>query len=154
MRISPSAATRGMTRQAPVVRRRDRFRAASFARWASRWYGHCRKRSGEHRTAPAAGLPPVLLEALRRTRCGCSRREKRFLNLNVRGREPLSKFSNKMSIAGISHNKMYPDIQGREYSWPKERYQGDYELYGNNSRQRADLVLHLQGAFDPSALVI
>jgi hypothetical protein len=53
------------------------------------------------------------IEALRRTRCGCSRREKRFLNLNVRGREPLSKFSNKMSNAlanrGISHNKMYPD---------------------------------------------
>ena len=64
-----------------------------------RAYGHCRKRSGEHRTAPAAGLPPVLLEALQRTRCGCSRREKRFLNLNVRGREPLSKFSNKMSNA-------------------------------------------------------
>ena len=39
------------------------------------------------------------VEALRRTRCGCSRREKRFLNLNVRGREPLSKFSNKMSNA-------------------------------------------------------
>ena len=44
-------------------------------------------------------LRPVLPETLRRTRCGCSRREKRFLNLNVRGREPLSKFSNKMSNA-------------------------------------------------------
>jgi hypothetical protein len=45
-------------------------------------------------------------------------------------------------------------IQGDRYKWPKSRYQGDYELYGNNSRQRAELVLHLQAAFDPSALVI
>jgi hypothetical protein len=45
-------------------------------------------------------------------------------------------------------------IQGDKYKWPKSRYQGDYELYGNNSRQRAELVLHLQGTFDPSALVI
>src|SRR5215469_6790067 len=75
------------------------MRISPSAAETERWYGHCRKRSGEHRTAPAAGLPPVLPEALRRTRCGCSRREKRFLNLNVRGREPLSKFSNKMSNA-------------------------------------------------------
>src|SRR5215469_2226178 len=75
------------------------MRISPSAAETERAYGHCRKRSGEHRTAPAAGLPPVLLEALRRTRCGCSRREKRFLNLNVRGREPLSKFSNKMSNA-------------------------------------------------------
>jgi hypothetical protein len=45
-------------------------------------------------------------------------------------------------------------IQAKEYDWPRQRYQGDYELYGNNSRQRAELVLHLQGAFDPSSLVI
>ncbi|MFZ5784294.1 MAG: hypothetical protein ACOY4R_29210 [Pseudomonadota bacterium] len=45
-------------------------------------------------------------------------------------------------------------IQGKEYDWPKQRYQGDYELYGNNSRQRAELVLHLQAVFDPSSLVI
>src|SRR5215469_962216 len=75
------------------------MRISPSAAETERWYGHCRKRSGEHRTAPAAGLPPVLLEARRRTRCGCSRREKRFLNLNVRGREPLPKFSNKMSNA-------------------------------------------------------
>jgi hypothetical protein len=45
-------------------------------------------------------------------------------------------------------------IQADRYKWPSRRYQGDYELYGNNSRQRAELVLHLQATFDPSALVI
>src|SRR5215831_10200602 len=105
MRISPSAATRGITRQAPVVRAGPRP-AAGKRRSAllGRSEGERLKMGDveevalerEHRTAPAAGLP-LLLEALRRTRCGCSRREKRFLNLNVRGREPLSKFSNKMS---------------------------------------------------------
>ena len=45
-------------------------------------------------------------------------------------------------------------IQGHEYKYPQQRYQGDYELYGNNSQQRAELVLYLQYHFDPSALVI
>src|SRR5215469_4177216 len=45
----------------------------------------------------SGSLPPVLLETLRRARRGCSWRERRFLKLNVRGRESLSEFSNKMS---------------------------------------------------------
>ncbi|MGB7292648.1 MAG: hypothetical protein WBD99_10790 [Thermodesulfobacteriota bacterium] len=45
-------------------------------------------------------------------------------------------------------------IQKKEYTWPDDRYEGDYELYGNNSRQRAELVLWLQHHFGPSSLVI
>lgn len=45
-------------------------------------------------------------------------------------------------------------IQKKEYNFPRQRYQGDYELYGNNPEQRAELVFWLHEKFDPSALVI
>lgn len=44
-------------------------------------------------------------------------------------------------------------IQDKEYSFPKDRYAGDFELYGNNPVQRAELVLWLQHHFGPSGLV-
>ncbi len=45
-------------------------------------------------------------------------------------------------------------IQSKEYEWPDDRYEGDFEFYGNNSQQRAELVLWLQQHFGPSSLVI
>ena len=51
------------------------------------------------RTAPAAGLPPLLLEALRQLAAACSRLERRFLNLSPGAKFPLE-FSNKVPIVG------------------------------------------------------
>jgi GH25 family lysozyme M1 (1,4-beta-N-acetylmuramidase) len=45
-------------------------------------------------------------------------------------------------------------IQKEEFKWPKDRYEGDFELYGNNPQQRAELVLWLEYNFAPSSLVI
>src|SRR5206468_6489318 len=45
-------------------------------------------------------------------------------------------------------------IQCKEYKWPGQRYEGDFELYGNNPQQRGELILWLQYNFGPSALVI
>lgn len=45
-------------------------------------------------------------------------------------------------------------IQKKEFKWPEQRYEGDYELYGNNPQQRAELIWWLQRNFGPSALVI
>lgn len=44
-------------------------------------------------------------------------------------------------------------IQRKKYSFPKERYQGDFELYGNNPQQRAELVLWLHDRLNPPAVV-
>jgi hypothetical protein len=44
--------------------------------------------------------------------------------------------------------------QQHEYDWPKNRYSGEFELYGNNPRQRAELVSFLHNLLDPPALVI
>ena len=45
-------------------------------------------------------------------------------------------------------------IQHHEFNWPDQRYEGEYELYGNNPQQRAELILRLQHDFGPSALII
>ena len=45
-------------------------------------------------------------------------------------------------------------IQNREYNINTNRYEGDFEFYGNNPQQRAELILWLQIHFSPSALVI
>lgn len=45
-------------------------------------------------------------------------------------------------------------IQKKEFKWPEQRYEGDYELYGDNPQQRAELILWLQRNFGPSAVVI
>jgi hypothetical protein len=45
-------------------------------------------------------------------------------------------------------------VQKDKHPWPKERYQGDWELYANNPAQRADLIWFLKGLLDPPALVI
>ncbi|MGH8559666.1 MAG: hypothetical protein ACRESZ_19890, partial [Methylococcales bacterium] len=39
------------------------------------------------------------------------------------------------------------------YRFPEQRYEGDYELYGNYPQQRAELVYWLQSNFKPSAIV-
>jgi len=44
--------------------------------------------------------------------------------------------------------------QRDKHPWPKERYEGDWELYANNPGQRADLIWFLKGLLDPPALVI
>lgn len=45
-------------------------------------------------------------------------------------------------------------LVGKNYKFPQDRYLGDFELYGNNPRQRAELVYWLHQNFDPSALII
>jgi hypothetical protein len=40
------------------------------------------------------------------------------------------------------------------YDWPKDRYEGDYELYGNNSDQRPDLIWFFRQVLNPPALVV
>jgi hypothetical protein len=44
--------------------------------------------------------------------------------------------------------------QRKKFSWPQERYRGDYELYANNPAQRADLIWFLKSLLDPPALVV
>lgn len=43
--------------------------------------------------------------------------------------------------------------QNHEYNFPKDRYEGDYELYANYPRQRSELVYWLRVNFQPSAIV-
>jgi subtilisin family serine protease len=45
-------------------------------------------------------------------------------------------------------------VQDLYYDWPRDRYAGDYELYGNNSGQRPDLIWFLRSVLDPPALVV
>ncbi|MEO7427594.1 MAG: hypothetical protein ABI036_20590 [Fibrobacteria bacterium] len=45
-------------------------------------------------------------------------------------------------------------IQSKEYSWPRDAYEGDFEMYGNYAEQRAELMLWLRANYKPSALVI
>jgi hypothetical protein len=44
--------------------------------------------------------------------------------------------------------------QQHEYDWPEDRCEGDFEWYGNNPAQRAELISFLRREFDPPALVI
>jgi hypothetical protein len=44
--------------------------------------------------------------------------------------------------------------QEKVYDWPKDRYEGDYEGYGNNPRQRADLIAFLRTLLNPPTLVV
>jgi hypothetical protein len=44
--------------------------------------------------------------------------------------------------------------QKHEYRWPEARYKGDYEFYGNNPGQRAELVLFLRQLLEPPALIV
>jgi hypothetical protein len=53
----------------------------------------------------------------------------------------------------LAHRSM-TFIQARKYSWPKERYEGDYELYINNPRQRSDLIRYLRSELDPPAVIV
>jgi hypothetical protein len=45
-------------------------------------------------------------------------------------------------------------VQEHYYDRRRDRYAGDYELYGNNSGQRPDLVWFLRSVLDPPALVV
>ena len=40
------------------------------------------------------------------------------------------------------------------YPYPSARYQGDWEMFDNNTSQRASLIYWLKETFKPSALVI
>jgi hypothetical protein len=44
--------------------------------------------------------------------------------------------------------------QAHEYDWPKDRYEGDFEWYGNYPAQRAELIAFLRRDLDPPALVV
>jgi len=44
--------------------------------------------------------------------------------------------------------------QNKSYDYPSQRYEGDYELYGNNPSQRPDFINYLRNNFGPSAVVI
>jgi hypothetical protein len=41
-----------------------------------------------------------------------------------------------------------------EYKWPRDRYEGDFEWYGNYPAQRAELIAFLRRDFDPPTLVV
>jgi peptidoglycan hydrolase-like protein with peptidoglycan-binding domain len=43
--------------------------------------------------------------------------------------------------------------QNHEYKFPSQRYEGEYELYGNYPQQRAELIDWLHKNFSPSAVV-
>jgi hypothetical protein len=45
-------------------------------------------------------------------------------------------------------------IQDKKYSWPRDRYEGDFEWYGNNPAQRAELIGFLREKFNPPALIV
>jgi subtilisin family serine protease len=53
----------------------------------------------------------------------------------------------------LGHRSMFFG-QEHVYKWPRDRYEGDYELYGNNPDQRPDLVLFFRDALNPPALVV
>ncbi|HEY7621790.1 MAG TPA: hypothetical protein VH834_18585 [Solirubrobacteraceae bacterium] len=44
--------------------------------------------------------------------------------------------------------------QAHEYDWPEQRYEGDYEWYGNYPAQRAELIAFLRRDLDPPALIV
>lgn len=44
--------------------------------------------------------------------------------------------------------------QAHVYDWPRDRYEGDYELYGNNADQRPDLIWFFRKALNPPALIV
>jgi hypothetical protein len=44
--------------------------------------------------------------------------------------------------------------QEHEYDWPEDRYEGDFEWYGNNPAQRAELISFLRRDLDPPALIV
>jgi hypothetical protein len=45
-------------------------------------------------------------------------------------------------------------IQDKKYDWPEERYEGDFEWYGNHPAQRAELIGFLRERFNPPALIV
>jgi hypothetical protein len=53
----------------------------------------------------------------------------------------------------LGHRSMFFG-QEHVYTWPRDRYEGDYELYGNNPDQRPDLILFFRDALNPTALVV
>lgn len=44
--------------------------------------------------------------------------------------------------------------QENAFTFPEERYEGDYELYDNNPEQRADLLNWLKIMYEPSSIVV
>ncbi len=44
--------------------------------------------------------------------------------------------------------------QSHRYDWPKDRYEGDFESYGNNPSQRPDLIAFLRSVSDPPAVIV
>jgi hypothetical protein len=54
----------------------------------------------------------------------------------------------------ILPQRMMTSLQARKYPWPAKRYPGDWELYPNNPRQRADLIMFLKRLLDPPALIV
>ena len=51
-------------------------------------------------------------------------------------------------------HRMMVTAQAQKFSFPKQRYEADRELYANNPAQRAALMLWLHDTFNPSAVVI
>jgi hypothetical protein len=44
--------------------------------------------------------------------------------------------------------------QRDQYPWPRDRYEGDWELYDDNADQRPDLIAFLRGELHPPALIV
>jgi hypothetical protein len=44
--------------------------------------------------------------------------------------------------------------QQHEYDWPRDRYEGDFEWYGNYPAQRPELIAFLRRTFDPPVLIV
>lgn len=53
----------------------------------------------------------------------------------------------------LPHRSMLK-AQEKVYDWPADRYEGDYESYGNEAEQRPDLIQFLRQVLDPPALVV
>ncbi|MFG1934407.1 S8 family serine peptidase [Mycobacterium sp. NPDC048908] len=45
-------------------------------------------------------------------------------------------------------------VQNKYHPWPRDRYEGDYELYGNNADQRPDLIWFVRSLLNAPALIV
>jgi hypothetical protein len=45
-------------------------------------------------------------------------------------------------------------VQNKYHPWPRDRYEGDYELYGNNADQRPDLIWFVRSVLNAPALIV
>ena len=50
--------------------------------------------------------------------------------------------------------RTYLKGQAHRYTWPRDRYEGDFESYGNYPSQRPDLIAFLRSVSNPPAVIV